>query len=238
LFPKDIKGDDVGVCDGISSLNVSPKAHEDCIDLSIGSVPSLTPCSVIICNEDDASSLCLSLNPPATTACQNPKPRQLKSILKFKSGPAAAVNPKSLRRGFQSMMELPTMPLPEDSVCEANIVDTVPVNMLRQHSMPISDNDELDNSRHNGPGLTRKLSFSSEGPRLKRIESREDIDEREKSDLWFQKEEISTFVGQELTRRRRMGIESQGALCPAAEEDEVEAFRRMASKNMPRGIRR
>jgi len=231
---------DVGVCDGMSPLNVSPKAYEDCLDVSATSVPSLDPCSVISCNEDDASSLCLSPNPTAGSARQTPRIRRLKSILKSKSsyGPAAAVNPRPLRRGFQSMMELPTIPLPEDSVCEAPVVDAVPSNMLRQHSMPVDNCDELDNSSHRGVGRTRRLSFSSEGHQLKRIESREDMGDQEKSGLWFQKEEITSFVGQELTRRKRMGIKSQGALCPAAEEDEKEALRRMASKNMPRGVRR
>lgn len=233
----------------IASLRMSRKPSADCLDMSAHSVPSLAPCSnpsSVASDEDDAPSLCLSPNPQARQ--QQPQLRRLKSILKQTSsyGPANSKNPKSLRRGFQSMMELPTLPLPEEestsfTAAAAPVVDLAGATPLQSSNSRLDDEDDDDSRFGNGPSMSRSISFSSEGPSLKKVPSLKDM---EGTDLWFQKDEISSFAGAELARRRSLGISSQAALCSAVphydddEEEGREAIRRKASANMPRGVRR
>uniref|UniRef100_A0A6V2CI98 Uncharacterized protein n=1 Tax=Ditylum brightwellii TaxID=49249 RepID=A0A6V2CI98_9STRA len=170
-------------------------------------------------NEDSASTMSRT-----TLAAKLRKERPLKSILKPVSsyGPAGSKNPKSLSRGFMSMMELATM-VPEDKPC--NELD-LSCHVLRE-----------DDAIQFRASLPRRISFSDAEKEVNMFQSSGSLSEKE--DLWFQKHEIGSFVQNEMSRRRTLGIDSTNLLCPKAGSlDDDEIFKRRLATNMPKGVRR
>mmetsp|Transcript_22181 Transcript_22181/g.44872 ORF Transcript_22181/g.44872 Transcript_22181/m.44872 type:complete len:225 (-) Transcript_22181:394-1068(-) len=176
-------------------------------------------------SDDEVSSACSqpSVCSQSSFLRTNRHRHPIKSILKPVSAYGEAKNPKPLRRGFQSMMELASLAIVPEGGASASC--EVPSTVTEENVGPAVTE------------LSRSVSFiSSEIQQIRRVDSLSDL-ASDRGDIWFQKNELKSFVTSELTRRQKKGIKCMVALCPEAgfDDDEEDQQRPI---NYPKGFRR
>ena len=72
--------------------------------------------------------------------------------------------------------------------------------------------------------IKRNVSWCGDLSSIKRIPSKTELHEYEKTALWYKGADFGQFASAEIARRREMGIDSMQALCPGAEQDEYGIF--------------
>ena len=65
--------------------------------------------------------------------------------------------------------------------------------------------------------IKRNVSWCGDLSSIKRIPSKAELRDHEKTALWYKGADFGAFASAEIARRREMGIDSMQALCPGAE---------------------
>mmetsp|Transcript_4160 Transcript_4160/g.8915 ORF Transcript_4160/g.8915 Transcript_4160/m.8915 type:complete len:284 (+) Transcript_4160:88-939(+) len=79
---------------------------------------------------------------------------------------------------------------------------------------------EMGKTMESGLNGRRNVSFGTLS--IARIDSRESLTKSEKKRMWYDRQDVGSFVVNELTRRKDIGVTSTSALCPEAADLNLE----------------